>query len=75
LIFSSNGDGTVTLIHQEGPDNYVAAGTLKTRLGAKTMALDPKTHRLFIPAMELKPTGDATSGRQSRNLVVLVYGK
>jgi YVTN family beta-propeller protein len=75
LIFTSNSEGSVTLIRQEGPDKYTAAGTLETRLGAKTLALDPKTHRLFIPAMDVRPAGEAPSDRPSRRLEVLIYGR
>jgi YVTN family beta-propeller protein len=52
LIFNSNGEGTVTVIHQDGPDKYSALETVKTLPRAKTMALDPKTHRLFLSAAE-----------------------
>jgi YVTN family beta-propeller protein len=48
LIFNSNGDGTVTVIHQDSPDTYSLFQTVKTYKGAKTHALDVKTHRLFL---------------------------
>jgi YVTN family beta-propeller protein len=52
LIFNSNGEGTVTVIHQDGPDKYSVAETVKTLPRAKTLALDPKTHQLFLSAAE-----------------------
>ena len=52
LIFNSNGEGTITVIHQDGPDKYSAVGTVKTLPRAKTMALDPKTHTLFLSTAE-----------------------
>jgi YVTN family beta-propeller protein len=52
LIFNSNGEGTVTVIHQDSPDNYSVIDTVKTLPRAKTMALDPKTHRLFLSTAE-----------------------
>jgi YVTN family beta-propeller protein len=52
LIFSSNGEGTVTVIHQDGPDKYSVAETVKTLPRAKTSALDPKTHQLFLSTAE-----------------------
>jgi DNA-binding beta-propeller fold protein YncE len=52
LIFNSNGEGTVTVIRQESPDKYSVVETVKTLPKAKTMALDPKTHRLFLPTAE-----------------------
>jgi YVTN family beta-propeller protein len=52
LIFNSNGEGTITVIRQDGPDKYSVVETVKTLPKAKTMALDPKTHRLFLSAAE-----------------------
>ena len=52
LIFNSNGEGTITVIHQDSPDKYSMVETVKTVPRAKTMALDPKTHRLFLSTAE-----------------------
>jgi YVTN family beta-propeller protein len=52
LVFNSNGEGTVTVIHQDSPDMYSIVETVKTAPRAKTMALDPKTHRLFLSTTE-----------------------
>jgi len=52
LIFNSNGEGTVTVIRQESPDKYSVVETVKTVPRAKTMALDPKTHQLFLSTAE-----------------------
>ena len=52
LIFCSNGEGTISVIHQDSPDKYSAVETVKTLPRAKTMALDPKTHQLFLSAAE-----------------------
>lgn len=52
LIFNSNGEGTVTVIHQDNPDTYSLVETVKTLPRAKTMALDPKTHQLFLSTAE-----------------------
>lgn len=50
LIFNSTGEGTVDVFHEDSPDQYSAVQRIPTRAGAKTMALDFKTHRLFVPA-------------------------
>jgi DNA-binding beta-propeller fold protein YncE len=77
LVFSACGDGTVTVVRQDGPDKYRVVETIKTRPGSKTLALDAKTHRLFIPAVTYKPA----AGPKARpsivpgSFVVLVYGK
>jgi DNA-binding beta-propeller fold protein YncE len=51
LVFSSNGgDGTLTVIREQSPGRYEVAKTIKTQVSAKTIALDPKTHRLYLSA-------------------------
>jgi DNA-binding beta-propeller fold protein YncE len=52
LIFNSNGEGTVTVIQQDSADKYSVVETVKTLPRAKTMALDPKTHKLFLSTTE-----------------------
>jgi len=52
LIFNSNGEGTITVIHQDSADKYSIVETVKTVPRAKTMALDPKTHQLFLSTAE-----------------------
>ena len=52
LIFNSNGEGTITVIHQDTPDKYSVVETVKTVPRAKTMALDRKTHQLFLSTAE-----------------------
>jgi YVTN family beta-propeller protein len=52
LIFNSNGEGTITVVHQDGSDKYSVVENVKTLPKAKTMALDPKTHQLFLSTAE-----------------------
>lgn len=52
LIFNSNGEGTITVVHQDTPDKYSVVETVKTVPRAKTMALDRKTHQLFLSTAE-----------------------
>jgi DNA-binding beta-propeller fold protein YncE len=52
LIFNSNGEGTITVIRQETPGKYSIVESVKTLPRAKTMALDPKTHQLFLSTEE-----------------------
>jgi DNA-binding beta-propeller fold protein YncE len=76
LVFCSNGDGTVTVIHQDGPDTYSVVETVKTQFGSKTMALDPKTHKLFIPAAKFQQAaGNARRRMEPGTFCVLVYGQ
>lgn len=51
LAFSSNGEeGTTTIAKEAGPDKLTVVQTLKTVVGARTMALDPTTHLIYLPA-------------------------
>jgi len=52
LVFNSNGEGSVTVIRQDSRDQYSLVESVKTAPRAKTMALDPKTHRLFLSTVE-----------------------
>jgi YVTN family beta-propeller protein len=57
-VFSSNGEtGTLTVVHQDSPDNYTIAENVPTKKGARTMALDLKTNTLFLPSAEMIPPG------------------
>lgn len=55
LIFGSNGDGTLTVIHEDSPDKYTVVDNIMTQRGARTMELDPRTHRLFSVTAKLGP--------------------
>ena len=48
LAFASNGEGTLTVLKEETPDKWSVLDTVATRRGARTMALDEKTHRIFL---------------------------
>jgi YVTN family beta-propeller protein len=61
MVFSSNGkDGTLTVIQQETPDDYRVVATVTTQPSARTMALDPATHKIFLAAARLGATPPAT---------------
>lgn len=55
LIYSSNGEGTVTVVHQDSPDAYRVLGQVPTKKGARTMGLDERTHRLYLPFAVFEP--------------------
>ena len=54
LVLSSNGMGTLSVIHEDGPDKYTVLPSIKTQKGARTMALDVKTGRVFLVAANVK---------------------
>jgi YVTN family beta-propeller protein len=81
LVFASCGEGVVTIAHEDGPDAYSVVQTLATARGARTMTLDPKTHRIYLATAELKPAPEPAPGQpRVRPTVVpgtfkvLVYG-
>jgi YVTN family beta-propeller protein len=53
--FSANGDGTLTIVHESDPDHFAVIQTLETAQGARTIALDAKTHALFLPSANFGP--------------------
>jgi DNA-binding beta-propeller fold protein YncE len=55
LIFSSSDDGTLSILADRGNDKYQVLQTLPTEKGARTMALDAKTHTIYIAAAKLGP--------------------
>lgn len=46
--FASNADGTLTVIHQDSPDQYRVVQTVQTPQGSRNMGLDPTNHRLYV---------------------------
>jgi len=62
LVFSSNGqDGTLTVIKQDSADKYTVVENVNTEKSARTMALDPKTHKIYLPAAKFGPPPPATA--------------
>jgi DNA-binding beta-propeller fold protein YncE len=55
LLFSSNGDGTLTVIHEDSPDKYSVIDNVQTERGARTMELDEKLHRIYTVTADLGP--------------------
>ena len=55
LVFSSNGEGTLTIIKQDSADHYTVLDNLKTQPGARTMALDPASGRVYLVTARFGP--------------------
>src|SRR4030095_12238119 len=53
LAFSSNGEGTLTVVREDNPASFRRVATVPTRRGARTMALDPRNHRIFTVTADL----------------------
>ena len=81
LIFLSCADGTLSIFREKSADVYEDAGAVKTQPSAKTMAFDPKTKKIFLPAAEYQetpatdPTKRPTRTVKPGSFVVIVVGK
>lgn len=81
LAFASCGDGTTTIAKEESPEKLTVVQTLKTERGARTMAIDPKTHRIYLPSAQFQPPPSPSPGQSParptivpNTLKLLVYG-
>jgi hypothetical protein len=82
MIFVSTREGFIHIFHEDSPDKVSEVETVKTEYGAKTMALDPKTHNLYLSTSDFDPPA-APSEKQpnplpranANNFRVLVYGR
>jgi DNA-binding beta-propeller fold protein YncE len=84
LAYSSNGgDGTVTAIGEAEPGKFKVVSTIPTQATARTMALDPRTHRLYLPAATPMPapagaqpkTKGSRRGAVRGSFVIIVVGE
>src|SRR5882672_7700066 len=81
LIFFSCGAGTLSIYHEKSADVYEDAGAVTTQPSAKTMAFDPKTKKIFLPAAEYtegppaQPGGRPTRTMKPGSFVVVVVAK
>lgn len=78
---SSGGNGTVTIAHEDSPAKLTVVQTLKTERGARTMTIDPKTHRIYLASAKYEAQAPAAPGARPQrpkmvpgSFKVLVYG-
>jgi YVTN family beta-propeller protein len=70
-IFSANGEGSLTVIHEADPDHYTVLQTLATQRGARTIALDGASHKLYLPTAEFGPAPAPTADHPHQRPPVL----
>ena len=82
FAFSSNGEGTLTVVKQDSADKFSVLDTVTTRRGARTMTIDTKTHKLYLPTAEYGPAPAPTAERPRprptivpNSFTILVYGR
>lgn len=61
LAFASNGDGSLAVVREDSPDRFSLVQTVATEYGARTMAVDSRTHRVFLPSADWEPAPAATA--------------
>jgi DNA-binding beta-propeller fold protein YncE len=82
LAFASCGDGTTTIAHEDAPDKLTVVQKLATERGARTMALDPVTHNIYLATAQVDTSTNQPSGGGERRRLrfvpntfkILVYG-
>jgi len=66
--FSANGrDGNITVVGETSPGKYEPVATIQTQLFARTIAADPKAHKLYLPAAESGPPAEGKDGKKGKN--------
>ena len=80
--FSSNGEGTLTVVHADGKDKFSVVENVKTEPGARTMALDTKTHKVYLAVAKYGEKPAATTANPNPrppivpgSFAIIVYGK
>lgn len=78
MVYSSNGEsGTITAVHEDDPNHFKVTATIPTQTSARTLALDPKLHRLYLSAARFGTTKQA-NGRptiEPNSFSILTVGR
>jgi DNA-binding beta-propeller fold protein YncE len=69
LAFASNGEGNLTVVHQDSVDKYSVLENAPTQRSARTMALDPATHTVYLVAAEFEEAPPAKEGERPRRTI------
>lgn len=82
FAFASCGEGVLTVVHEDSPENFSVAQSVPTERGARTMALDSKTHQIFLVTAKFGPRPEPTAQQPHPrpailpdSFVVLVVGR
>jgi DNA-binding beta-propeller fold protein YncE len=77
FVLSSNGEGTLTVIKQDGADKYSVLDNVPTKRSARTMGLDLKTHTVVLPAAEFLPAkeGERRGAMKPGTFVLLIANR
>src|ERR1700674_1316262 len=82
LLFTATREGTLHVFHEDSPEKFSVVETVKTEFGARNMALDPKTHKLFMDTADFTPAPAPTTEQPNPQPIpvsgtfrLLVYGR
>src|SRR5580698_5597376 len=73
-VLNSCGDGTLSIAHEDSPDKYSVVEQVKTVQRARTMALDSKTHNVYLSIADFEPAPAAAAGDKARPRPKVVSG-
>jgi DNA-binding beta-propeller fold protein YncE len=76
-FIASCGDGHLTIVHEDSPDKFTVVETVPTKKSARTMGLDLKTHKIFLPSAEFEPPapGERRGKMKPGSFAIIVVGK
>jgi YVTN family beta-propeller protein len=82
MVAAATREGTLHIFHEDSPSKLSEVETIKTQFGAKTMGLDPKTHKLFLTTSDFGPAPAPTEKQPNPQPVatpgtfrLLIYAK
>jgi hypothetical protein len=75
--FVSCGDGHLTVVHEDSPDKFTVVEQVATKRSARTMGLDLKTHKIFLPSAEFEAPapGERRGKMKPGSFAIVVVGK
>jgi YVTN family beta-propeller protein len=68
-IFASNGEGTLSVIHENAANDYTVNENVVTKRGARTICLDVETRRLYLPTAEFEPLAASADKRERPKVI------
>jgi DNA-binding beta-propeller fold protein YncE len=69
-VFTANGEGTLTVIHEDSPDKYTVVQNLTTSPGSRNMGLDPATHKIYVVTAKFGPPPAGAPPGRARGAVL-----
>src|SRR3989454_3329598 len=73
-VFASNADGTLTVIHEDSPDQYHVVQNVQTAPGGRNMGLDPTTHRVYVVSAKFGPVPAESTAANPRRRPPVIPG-